>query len=96
LVSPLKPLEALATGKAVLATNIGGIRELVEAEKTALLFQPGDIEDFCRQARRLIQHENLRRKLGEQARRLILRDKDWKILAQRYDAVYEAAIENQS
>lgn len=94
LVSPLKPLEALASGKAILASNIGGIRELVEAEKTALLFQPNNIDDFCRQAQRLIQQEDLRRELGEQARQLILRDKDWKILAQRYDAVYRTAIES--
>lgn len=94
LVTPLKPLEALALGKAVLASNVGGIRELVEGEQTALLFQPDDIEDFCRQARRLLQQESLRRHLGEQARQMILREKDWKILARRYDAVYEAAIKN--
>lgn len=95
LVTPLKPLEALALGKAVLASNVGGIRELVNPEETALLFQPDDIEDFCQQAQRLLKDETLRARLGKRAQQMILRDKDWKILARRYEEVYEAAIRNK-
>ena len=51
LVTPLKPLEAMSLKKAVLASNVGGHRELVEHERTGLLFQPEDIADFCHPGR---------------------------------------------
>jgi glycogen(starch) synthase len=94
LVTPLKPLEAMAQAKAVLGSDVGGIRELVEPEKTGLLFRAGDVDDFCRQAGRLIQDASLRYDLGTRAREVILREKDWKILARRYVDVYEAAMRN--
>jgi glycogen(starch) synthase len=91
LTTPLKPLEAMAQGKAVLASDVGGIRELVEPEEPCLLFQPDDVEDFCSKASQLLGDENFRRKLGESARQMVLRAKDWKVLAQRYEAVYDFA-----
>ncbi len=94
LVTPLKPLEAMAQGKAVLGSDVGGIRELIEPEKTGLLFKAGDIDDFCRQARRLIQDESLRLDLETRARAVILQEKNWKTLARRYADIYEAAIRN--
>ncbi len=94
LVTPLKPLEAMALGKAVLGSNVGGIRELVEPEKTGLLYRADNLDDFCLQAQRLLTEEQLRRRLGVQAREVILREREWKVLAQRYIAVYDAAFQN--
>jgi PEP-CTERM/exosortase A-associated glycosyltransferase len=91
LTTPLKPLEAMAQGKAVLASDVGGIRELVEPEIPCVLFKPDDAEDFCRQAKQLITDERARQELGERGRQMILREKDWDVLAQRYRAVYAAA-----
>lgn len=89
LVTPLKPLEAMALRKPVLASGVGGIRELVEHERTGLLFQPEDISDFCRQAERLILSPSLRKSLGEQGREFVQRERNWSILAQRYQHIYE-------
>src|SRR5579872_2228958 len=50
LVTPLKPLEAMALAKPLLATRIGGMLELVEHERTGLLFDSEDVHDFCLQA----------------------------------------------
>jgi PEP-CTERM/exosortase A-associated glycosyltransferase len=91
LTTPLKPLEAMAQGKPVLASDVGGIRELVEPEKPCLLFEPDDVEDFCRKASQLLCDDNLRRKLAESGREMVLRCKDWKVLAHRYEAVYAFA-----
>jgi PEP-CTERM/exosortase A-associated glycosyltransferase len=95
LVTPLKPLEAMAQAKAVLGSDVGGIRELIEPEQTGLLFCADDVDDFCKQAMRLVSNEVLRGKLGSRAREVILREKDWKILAKRYIEVYDAAIQNR-
>lgn len=90
-VTPLKPLEAMAMGKPVLASDVGGIRELVTNEQNGLLFRAEDIPNFCQQARRLVTEENLRRTLGSQAREVILQERDWKILAGRYEQIYDFA-----
>jgi len=95
LVTPLKPLEAMALGKAILGSDVGGIRELVEPEKTGVLFRADNVDDFCVQAKRLLAQASLRHKLAEQAREFILREKDWKIVAQRYINIYDFAIRNR-
>jgi glycosyltransferase involved in cell wall biosynthesis len=88
-VTPLKPLEASAQAKAILGSDVGGIRELVKAEETGLLFDPDNIEDFCRQATRLLLDAELRRRLGKSGRELILRERDWKLLGRSYETVYD-------
>lgn len=90
-VTPLKPLEAMALGKAILGSNVGGIRELIDAEKTGILFKPEDIEDFCRQSERLLKDQALRLKLGEQARTKACEEKDWNVVARMYEPAYAAA-----
>ena len=92
LVTPLKPLEAMALGKAILGSGVGGIRELIEPTITGMLFEPGNIEDFCQQAARLLQQPELRRTLGEQARLTVLTEGDWRNVARRYEIIYKAAI----
>lgn len=94
MVTPLKPLEAMALGKAVLGSDVGGIRELIESEKTGFLFEPENTQDFCRVASRLLEQPNLRRDIGEDARRKVSIEKDWNVLARRYEAVYSAAIQS--
>ena len=95
MVTPLKPLEAMSLKKAVLASNVGGHRELVEHGDTGLLFQAEDVADFCLQAERLIDDPHLRRQLGERGREMILREKDWKVLARRYQEIYEFVFKQQ-
>jgi PEP-CTERM/exosortase A-associated glycosyltransferase len=90
LTTPLKPLEAMAQGKAVLASNVGGIRELV-GQGPCMLFEPDDVEDFCSKAAELLSNERLRRDLGQTAREMVIREKDWKVLVRKYEAVYEFA-----
>ena len=94
LVTPLKPLEAMAQGKAVLGSDVGGIRELIEPEKNGLLYRADDVEDFCIQVKRLLGDDGLRRNLGIRAREFVLREKDWNVLARRYVEVYDFAIRN--
>jgi len=89
LVTPLKPLEAMAMGKPVLASDLGGIRELVAHEQTGLLFDPENVSDFCGQAERMIQSGRLCQFLGKQGRDFVVRERDWKVLAERYRRIYD-------
>jgi PEP-CTERM/exosortase A-associated glycosyltransferase len=96
LVTPLKPLEAMAQAIPVLASSVGGIRELVGNERTGLLFRPEDQEDFCRQTERLILSATLRKFLGEQGREYVLRERNWDILARRYRRIYEFVLSGEA
>jgi PEP-CTERM/exosortase A-associated glycosyltransferase len=88
LVTPLKPLEAMALKRTVLGSSVGGIRELVDNEATGLLFKPEDVQDFCRQAARLIESEELRTALAAKGRNYVERQRDWKQLATKYESIY--------
>jgi PEP-CTERM/exosortase A-associated glycosyltransferase len=48
LVTPLKPLEAMAMGKIALGSDVGGIKELITQEKDGFLFRAGDLSDLYR------------------------------------------------
>jgi glycosyltransferase involved in cell wall biosynthesis len=94
-VTPLKPLEAMAMGKAVLASNVGGLRELVTDNETGLLFQPENIASFQEAATRLIRDEGLRQRLGQCARTTVTKEKDWLKLARAYEEVYRFASQSR-
>lgn len=96
LVTPLKPLEAMSLQKAVLASDVGGHRELVQHERTGLLFRSGSISDFCCQAERLLNSKCQREQLGKAARQAILREWDWKIISQRYRNIYEFVLQRKA
>jgi PEP-CTERM/exosortase A-associated glycosyltransferase len=96
LVTPLKPLEAMSMKKPVLASDVGGHRELLQDGYTGLLFRSGNVADFCAQAQRLLSSASLRKRLGEAGRETIEREKDWKVLALRYLRIYEFALQQRS
>jgi glycosyltransferase involved in cell wall biosynthesis len=88
LVTPLKPLEAMAFGKPILGSSVGGIRELVQHERTGLLFKPEVAEDFREQALRLLGSSSLRESLGEQGREFVVAERDWNVIARHYSDIY--------
>ncbi|WP_306306041.1 glycosyltransferase [Methylomonas koyamae] len=73
LVTPLKPLEAMAQGRLVIASDVGGHKELIRDHQTGYLFRSGDksdlaqtvinvmeladIDGICRDARRFVEEE---------------------------------------
>ena len=95
LVTPLKPLEAMAVAKPVLASGVGGIRELVENERTGLLFDAEDPQSFLRQAARMIASPSLRGTLAEAGRKFVTRERDWNVLAGKYADIYDFALSNR-
>ena len=89
LVTPLKPLEAMAMGKAVVGSRVGGIAELVEDGRTGLLFEPGDAADLARTCSELANAQERRHTLGEAAREYVLRQRQWPAVIPRYVELYE-------
>ena len=91
LVTPLKPLEAMAQGQVVAASNVGGHRELIEDGRTGFLFPPDDSGALARAvlaiAARQGQWEDIRRC----ARRFVETERNWTRSVDNYRQAYRAA-----
>ena len=68
LAQPLTLLEAMASGKAIVASNIEGVRELILDGVNGLLFEKKDSEGLSRAVIALLDNEELRKRLGNRAR----------------------------
>jgi glycosyltransferase involved in cell wall biosynthesis len=67
--SPIALIEAMACGKAIIASNIPAIREMVEDGKEAFLFDPHNSEQLEEAILKLYHNSELRRELGENAKK---------------------------
>jgi glycosyltransferase involved in cell wall biosynthesis len=83
VASPMKLLEYMAMGKAVVAPRLANIVDLVENEATGLLFPPGDATALGAAIRRLASDEGLRARLGREARVVIEQTRNWHRNAER-------------
>jgi len=88
VVTPLKPLEAMAMGKAIVATAIGGLQELIRDGDTGLLCPPDDPEALAAVLRTLAQAPQRRAEMGARARAFVCAERDWSRLAPVYEGVY--------
>lgn len=82
-------LEALATGLPVLASDVGGNPELVEAGVTGALFKPGDVDALTQLLERYQRDRALRLRQGLAARESVLRRFSLPAMVQQYQAVYD-------
>lgn len=90
LVTPLKPLEAMAMGRSVLASDVGGQAELIRHEVTGLLFPAESRESLVHAAARLGNEPETRARLGGQAREDMVDNREWRTVVARYLPLYEA------
>ena len=65
-------IEAMAAAKPLIATNLGGPREMIENDHTGILIPPKDPDTLAEKICELLQSQALRMKLGENARRVAL------------------------
>ncbi|RLE96431.1 MAG: glycosyltransferase family 1 protein [Thermoprotei archaeon] len=89
-------LEAMATGRPVVASRVGGLSELVIGGETGVLVPPGDPEALAEALRALYEDEELRAQMGRRGRARILELYDWRVVIRHLEEVYEAARERLS
>ena len=78
LVSPLKPLEAMAAGKAMVLTDLPPLRTFAgENEARALLVPPSDPESLADALQILLTEEDLRQEMGRRARLWAVGSRQW-------------------
>jgi PEP-CTERM/exosortase A-associated glycosyltransferase len=88
LVTPLKPLEAMAQGRLVLASDVGGHRELIRHGETGILFKSGDARDLTAKALDLIANPSGSARISRQARRFVEAERNWPGSVAHYRDVY--------
>jgi glycosyltransferase involved in cell wall biosynthesis len=88
LVTPLKPLEAMAAGCPVLASDVGGLAELIEPGVTGLLFHAESRAAFVDAAAELGGSAELRALLGKRARQAVVDERTWSRVVSAYLPLY--------
>lgn len=88
LVTPLKPLEAMAQRRLVAASDIGGHRELIRNGETGLLFPPDDPAALAASLVQALHHPEQEAGLRDRAQAYIIANRTWAHNLARYQAVY--------
>jgi glycosyltransferase involved in cell wall biosynthesis len=89
-------LEAMASGLAIVASNIPSVKELIRDGREGTLFNVGESDDLCRKLEYLFQHPEERKEMGCAARQLILHeDFSWKMAGQRYAKLFKEVTQKE-
>lgn len=94
LVTPLKPLEAMAQRRIVAASNVGGHRELIEDGVTGALFEPDNPEACAASLTRLLDTPERWEAMRDAGLKHVRERHDWARNAQRYHSVYQHLLTN--
>lgn len=95
LVTPLKPLEAMAQGKLFIASDVGGHRELIRDGETGLLFKSGDPNALAEKITYLFNTPGLWKTLIQAGRAYVENERNWQNSVARYKPVYSQLLVEQ-
>ncbi len=89
LVTPLKPLEAMAQGRLVAASDVGGHRELITDGETGTLFAADDPAALADALAELLADRGAWEARRRRARAFVERERNWSSNISRYEPVYQ-------
>lgn len=92
-VTPLKPLEAMAQGRLVAASNVGGHRELITDGITGTLFAPDDPAAMAESLANLVAARDSWDTIRAAARTFVAEERNWARNVQRYQPVYQRMLD---
>ncbi|MDT3670672.1 MAG: glycosyltransferase, exosortase A system-associated [Aromatoleum sp.] len=92
IVTPLKPLEAMAQGRMFVASDVGGHRELVRHGETGFLFKAGSVDALVSSIAAVLEARDAWPAMREQARAFVERERTWANSVGRYHDVYRRAL----
>ena len=88
LVTPLKPLEAMAQGRLFVASDVGGHKELIQHRETGCLFEAGSAASLTQALDELLSQPALWPQLRSAARRYVVQQRNWTRSALGYVPVF--------
>jgi PEP-CTERM/exosortase A-associated glycosyltransferase len=89
LVTPLKPLEAMAQGRLLVASDVGGHQELIRHGETGWLFKAGSAEALISAIDQLLSRRDQWPDLRRAGREFVERKRNWAVSVARYKTVFE-------
>ncbi|NUZ05146.1 TIGR04063 family PEP-CTERM/XrtA system glycosyltransferase [Piscinibacter koreensis] len=89
LVTPLKPLEAMAQGRLVVASDVGGHRELIRDGATGVLFRAGDAAALSAAVLKLTEDRASWSGIREQARQFAVNERTWRTSVSKYAPIFK-------
>ena len=92
LVTPLKPLEAMAQGRLLVASDVGGHRELIRDGETGMLFRAGDVASLADTIMKLLVKRDYWTELMQAGRRYVEEERNWARSVANYRDVYKALV----
>lgn len=92
LVTPLKPLEAMAQGKPVIASDVGGHKELIIDNETGFLFQAGNVEQLSLRIIELLSDKQQLQSVLVNGRNYVENIRNWKNSVSNYVPLYQRLI----
>lgn len=95
-VSPLKPFEAMASGKAVLVSSCSALTEIVDDGRNGLVFDKGNINDFSEKLYTLITDDVLRERLSKNGYEWVVENRDWSFSANVISEIYDELLLEES
>lgn len=93
LVSPLKPFEAMASGKVLITSSVEALAEIVDDGNTGLVFEKDNPMDLAAKLELVLANENLRKKIGENANKWVLENHSWGVISKRVTDMYDKILE---
>ncbi|MCK4251787.1 glycosyltransferase family 4 protein [candidate division WOR-3 bacterium] len=93
---PVSILEAMACGKLVIATNVGGIPEIVKHKVNGLLIEPNNVHVLKNALLYILEHKNEARKMGENAANYVAENYSVDVVVEKMERLYEEVISNYS
>jgi PEP-CTERM/exosortase A-associated glycosyltransferase len=94
-VTPLKPLEAMALGKVCVASNVGGLTELIRDGETGVIFRAEDAAHLAATVLSLMDDPDRLRRLASAGLEFVRKERQWSAVAQRYQRIYGRLIQQQ-
>lgn len=94
--APYSALEVMAAGRPLVASDVGGLPEMVDHERTGLLARPGDAGAHVEAVSRLIEDADLREALGAAARRTVEDRYTDTVMAERTVERWRATIDQEA
>lgn len=93
---PIALLEAMSMRKAIVASEIDGINDLISQNNNGILIPPGDVKGLSHGLNKLIYNESLRKELGVQAEKTIKEQFNVEVMTRKIELIYSDVFEKKT
>jgi glycosyltransferase involved in cell wall biosynthesis len=90
---PMAILEAYACGKPVVASEVGGLRDLVKNGETGLLFKPEDVKQLAERISNILNDDKMAEEMGLRGRNFVEEDFTIEKIIEKLEKLYEEVVE---